>query len=166
MPATIARMTANVEIRPATTGDLGGVGAIYDDAVATSIATFDLEPPAPAYWHDRLDDMLVAVTGGSVVGYAYGGTYRPRAAYRRTRETSVHLAEAARGQGLGRRLYDELLTRLARDGAHTVLAVVALPNPASVALHVACGFEQVGLLREVGHKLGRYVDTAIYQRML
>ena len=91
--------------------------------------------------------------------------YRPRPAYARTRETSVYLAADARGRGLGRLLYDALLARLRDDGVHTAVALVALPNDASLALHRACGFAQVGVLREVGRKFGRWVDTAWLQLM-
>ena len=79
-----------------------------------------------------------------MVGYAYSSSYRPRPAYARTREVSVYLDDSARGQGLGRQLYDELLGRLRADGVHQVLAVIALPNDASEALHRACGFARVG----------------------
>jgi phosphinothricin acetyltransferase len=78
---------------------------------------------------------------------------------------SVYLDPSSRGQGLGRLLYVELLGRLRADGVHQVLAVIALPNDASEALHRAFGFEPVGTLREVGHKFGRFVDTAWWQRL-
>ncbi|GAA5149727.1 GNAT family N-acetyltransferase [Nocardioides marinquilinus] len=168
---------SDVRVRAAVEADLPAVKAIYDVQVAGRIATFDLEPPPLSYWSARLaseargDHLLVAVDGtlsGSddVLGYAYSSSYRPRPAYDRTREVSVYLADGARGRGLGRALYDDLLARLADDDVHTVLAVVALPNPASEALHRACGFERVGVLPEVGHKLGRRIDTALYARVL
>jgi phosphinothricin acetyltransferase len=159
-------------IRPATEADLPSVKAIYDHQVQTSIATFDLEPPPIDYWRARLestetgDHLLVASEGDVVWGYAYSATYRARPAYSRTRETSVYLAADAVGRGLGRSLYDELLTRLRADGVHTVLAVIATPNPASEALHRACGFERVALLPEVGNKFGRWIDTAFWALVL
>jgi phosphinothricin acetyltransferase len=160
------------EIRPATSADLPGAGAIYDEQVRTGISTFDLEPPPASYWQHHLestepgDHFLVAVDGDEVVGFAYASAYRPRPGYRLTRETSVYLAAGARGRGLGRRLYDDLLARVAADGIHVVLALVALPNPASVALHEACGFEHLGTMREVGRKFDQWLDTAWYQRVL
>ena len=159
-------------VRPATDADLPAVAAIYDEQVLTGISTFDLEPPPPSYWERRLASrepghhLLVADDAGDVVGFAYASDYRPRPGYRLTRETSVYLAEQARGRGLGRRLYDDLLARLAADGMHVALALVALPNPASVALHEACGFEHLGTMREVGRKFDRWLDTAWYQRIL
>jgi len=160
-------------IRTATTSDLDAVAAIYDHEVAHSIATFDQEPRPRSYWEARLgsdepgDHLLVAEDPElGVVGYAYSSAYRPRPAYRHTRESSVYLAEAARSRGLGRALYDRLLDRMRADGVHTVIAVIALPNPASVALHEAVGFRHVGTLTEVGHKFGRWIDTAWFELRL
>jgi L-amino acid N-acyltransferase YncA len=159
-------------IRPATAADLAGAAAIYDEQVRNGISTFDLESPPVAYWEHHLDstepgdDFLVADRDGEVVGFAYSSSYRPRPGYRLTRETSVYLAEQARGEGLGRRLYDDLLARVAADGIHVALALIALPNPPSIALHEACGFDHLGTMREVGRKFDRWLDTAWYQRIL
>lgn len=160
------------DVRPASAPDLPGAGAIYDEQVRTGISTFDLEPPPPGYWEHHLrstepgDHFLVADDAGEVVGFAYSSAYRPRPGYRLTRETSVYLSERARGQGLGRRLYDDLLDRVSADGIHVALALVALPNPASIALHEACGFEHLGTMREVGRKFDRWLDTAWFQKVL
>jgi phosphinothricin acetyltransferase len=152
--------------------DVPGVAAIYDEQVRTGISTFDLDPPPSSYWHDLVDSsrpgdhFLVAESDDGVVGFAYAGTYRPRPGYRLTRETSVYLADHVRGHGLGRRLYDDLLPRLRTDGMHVALALIATPNPASIALHESCGFEHLGTMREVGHKFDRWIDTAWYQLTL
>ena len=164
-------MTPAARIRPATEGDLPTIKGIYDIQVREGIATFDVEPPPLAYWQQRLQstepgDRLLVADGDGVVGYAYSSAYRPRPAYRSTRETSIHLAPAAQGRGLGRRLYAELLAGLRADGMHRALAVVALPNPASRALHRACGFTSAGVLHEVGHKFGRWIDTEWWQLRL
>jgi L-amino acid N-acyltransferase YncA len=158
-----------VTVRSADPADLPRIAAIYEEQVRTAISTFDLEPRPMSYWEARLtseepgDHVLVADSpSGEVVGYAYSSSYRPRPAYARTREVSVYLDAGARGQGLGRRLYDELLARLRADGVHQVLAVIALPNDASEALHRVCGFSRVGLLPEVGWKFGRWIDTAVW----
>ena len=157
-----------VTVRTADTSDLPRIAAIYDEQVRTAISTFDLEPLGLDYWEARLastapgDHLLVALADSDVVGYAYSSSYRPRPAYARTREVSVYLDDSARGQGLGRQLYDELLRRLRTDGIHQVLAVIALPNDASEALHRACGFSRVGVLPEVGSKFNRWIDTALW----
>lgn len=156
--------------RTATAADLPAIAAIYNDAVERTVASFDTEPRPPEHFADRVsstrpgDHVLVVEEDGVVLGFASASTYRPRAAYDGTRETSVYLHEDARGRGLGRALYTELLSRVDADGIHTCLAVIAAPNPASEALHAALGFEQVGLLREVGRKFDRWVDTALWQR--
>lgn len=166
-------MPHDITVRSAGEEDLAPIAAIYNHEVANSIATFDLEPPTTGYWRDRLtsdhpgDHLLVAEhDDGGVLGYAYSTAYRVRPAYRETRETSVYLDASARGRGIGRMLYRSLLDRLAECGMHTAVALVALPNPASVALHESLGFEHVGTMREVGHKFNRRIDTAWYQRIL
>lgn len=158
-------------IRTATEADLVAMARVYTEAALTSVATFDVDPQPPEHFAARVasrrpgDHVVVAEEGGVVVGMAYAVPYRPRPAYDLTRETSVYLGPAARGRGLGRQLYAELLRRVDGDGIHVCLAVIAQPNPASEALHRSVGFEPVGTLREVGRKFDRWVDTALWQRI-
>ena len=166
-------MCADFVIRPAGEADLSDIAAIYAHEIAHSIATFDLEPPDGSYWHEKLagnhpgDHLLVAVDQDEdVVGYAYSWSYRPRPAYSLTRETSIYLDPSVRGRGIGKALYPALLDSMAESGVHTAVALVALPNPGSVSLHTYCGFEQVGLMREVGYKFDQWIDVAWFQRML
>ncbi|MEO6145390.1 MAG: N-acetyltransferase family protein [Dermatophilaceae bacterium] len=159
-------------IRPAQPPDLAAVGAIYATSVRTGVATFDVEEPPLAYWQGKLDScavgdhFLVACDHDELLGFAYSGAFRSRPAYCRTRETSVYLAPAATGRGLGTRLYTELLDLLRTAGVHLVVAVVAQPNPASNALHRKVGFTEVGTLDEVGYKFGAYVSTTWFQLRL
>jgi phosphinothricin acetyltransferase len=166
-------MSDDPVVRPAREADLPAIAEIYNHEIANSVATFDLEPPAGDYWHKRLagahegDHLLVAVDADQdVVGYAYSWSYRPRPAYSLTRETSIYLDPSVRGRGIGRMLYPALLDTMADSGVHTAVALVALPNPGSVALHKACGFEHVGSMREVGYKFDQWVDVEWYQKML
>lgn len=166
-------MSPEFETRIAVEHDLPRIASIYNAAVENSTSTFDLEPPDIEYWHARLagdhpgDHLLVAVDAGDdVVGYAYSWSYRPRPAYELTRETSIYLHEGARGRGVGRMLYPALLETMAVSGVHTAVALVALPNRASQALHEFCGFERVGTMREVGRKFDQWIDVAWYQKML
>lgn len=159
--------------RLATESDLEHVSRIYSHAVETSISTFDLEPPDLDYWRERLDGqhpgdhLIVAVDErDDVVGYAYSWSYRPRPAYDLTRETSIYLDQSVRGEGVGKLLYEALLETLSISGVHTAVALVAQPNPASEALHRACGFEEVGTLRQVGRKFDQWIDVTWFQRML
>lgn len=159
-------------IRPATEGDLPAIADIYGHEASTGTSTFDTEPRSVAEWRRRLaisdegDHLLVGVARGTVVGYARSAAYRDKPAYRHTRETSIYLSPDAQGQGLGRQLYGDLLTLLATEGVHLAVAAVALPNPASTALHRACGFAEVGVMREVGRKFGTWIDVAWWQKPL
>jgi len=159
-------------VRTATESDLPAIAAIYDEEVRHGMSTFATEPPGSEYWRERLhsshpgDHVLVAQQDGEVLGYAYSSGYRPRAAYARTRETSIYLASSARGAGVGRKLYDGLLGLMRADGVRLVVAVIAVPNPGSRALHRACGFRHAGTLHEVGHKLGRWIDTELWELRL
>lgn len=159
-------------VRPATEADVDAIGTIYAHHVRTGHATFELEPPAAERWLAKLasdhpgDHLLVAVDDRDLLGYAYSSAYRDRAAYTNTREVAVYLAPDATGRGVGRALYDVLLAELERAGVHTALAVIALPNDASEALHRACGFEPLGVMREVGRKFDRWIDVGWWQRML
>ncbi|HET9500936.1 MAG TPA: GNAT family N-acetyltransferase [Marmoricola sp.] len=160
--------------RAATEADLHAIAAIYNHAVEHTTATFDLEAPDVDYWRARLDGqspgdhLIVAVDEEDdvPVGYAYSWSYRPRAAYDPSRETSIYLDERVRGHGVGKLLYPALLETMSISGVHTAVALVALPNPASEALHRGCGFEEVGRLREVGRKFDQWIDVKWYQRML
>ena len=164
---------ADVTVRAAVAADVPAIAAIYGHAVRTSVATFDVTDPEPGYWQAKLDSphpgdhVLVAEDAdGQVVGYAYSGSFRPRPAYDRTRETSVYLAPEAVGRGVGTALYTRLLELLREGGVHLAVAVVAQPNPASDALHRSLGFREVGTLEEVGHKFGTWVSTRWYQLLL
>jgi L-amino acid N-acyltransferase YncA len=156
-------------VRSAVPADIPAIAAIYGHAVRTSVATFDVMDPPFSYWRDKLsstelgDHVVVVETSAAVVGYAYSSAFRPRPAYARTRETSIYLAPEAVGRGLGRLTYTHLLSLLRADRMHCAVAVVAEPNPASVALHESLGFDLVGVLREVGRKFDRWVDTRWYQ---
>lgn len=161
-----------MKIRAAGEADLTGIAAIYGHEARTGIATFDTEPRSLEQWRERLestkagDHLLVATDDETILGYAHSSAYRAKPCYSATRETSIYLTTDAQGQGLGRQLYDDLLGWLVADGIHTVVAAIALPNPASQALHRACGFEEVGVMRHVGRKFDRWIDVLWLQRVL
>jgi phosphinothricin acetyltransferase len=109
----------------------------------------------------------VADAGGRVAGYAYAGPYRPRLAYRDTVENSVYLRSDAMGRGIGKRLLDVLLGECEARGFRQMVAVVGdSSNLASIRLHERAGFQLVGVLRSVGYKHGRWLDTVLLQRAL
>jgi L-amino acid N-acyltransferase YncA len=162
-------------IRDATEHDAEACAAIYAPYVADTAITFEYEPPSAAEMARRitaarrthawvvLEDSRVD-GGGRVVGYAYAGPYKERAAYRWTCEVSVYLESGRRRGGTGRALYEALFDRLAQRGFRTLVAVMTLPNEASEGLHRALGFEPVGVFRRVGWKHGAWRDVAWVQR--
>lgn len=168
---TGASGTAAVSVRPAVPGDLPAIAAIYGPYVEGSLITFETEPPDAATWRERLDALatrglpfLVAESGGAVVGYAYAGPWKERAAYRHTVENAIYLASEAKGRGVGRVLLDALLAACAEAGMRQVIAVIAdTGDPVSVRLHARRGFREVGRLERVGFKHGRWVDTVLMQ---
>lgn len=167
-------MTAPPSVRRATPDDLSAVAAVYAPYVESSVATFETEPPDAAAWRARFDGVvarglpfLVAESAGAVVGYAYAGPWKERAAYRQTVENAIYLAPGATGRGVGRLLLEALLAACVEAGVHQVIAVIAdTGEAASVRLHARCGFREVGRLERVGFKHGRWVDTVLMQRGL
>ena len=158
-----------VHVRDATEADLPAVAAIYAYETHYSYSTFETEERPLQAWAHKLHGhypFVVAEEEGRVLGYAYASEFRERPAYHRTVETSVYLDRDARGRRIGSMLYDDLLARLVGNGFHTALALIALPNDASIQLHLRAGFEHVGTLREVGDKQERMIDVGVYQRML
>lgn len=154
---------AGVVVRPALRSDAAPVADVYAHYVRRSWATFEEQPPTAAEMAQRIESAprlpwLVAERGGAVVGFAYAGVHRPRAAYRWTVETSVYLRPDECGRGTGRTLYLPLLQHLRDLGYVVAMACIAAPNPASVALHASLGFTDVGLVPRVGHKLGAWRD--------
>lgn len=163
-------------VAPATPADLERVADIFAHYVWNTAVTFEQTPPTVADWHRRLADLadlglpfLVARADGEVAGYAYAAPWRRKPAYRHTVEDSVYLATGRTGQGLGRGLLGELLTRCGQAGARQVVAVIAdagADSAASIALHRSFGFAHAGRLTGVGHKHGRWIDTVLMQRDL
>jgi L-amino acid N-acyltransferase YncA len=157
-------------IRPAGAADLGSIAEIYAHYVEQTYITFDLDAPTREQWQTRWETALadnhpwlVCERDGAVVGYATSSSYRPKPAYATTVETTVYLVPGAAGEGLGRALYSALIELLRERAFHSAVALIALPNAASVGLHEALGFRAAGLLTEVGHKLGDWRDVGYWQ---
>lgn len=161
-----------LSIRTATPNDAPALLKIYAPYVRDTAVSFEMDVPSLAQFEGRIAKALetwswiVAEQGGQVVGYAYGVMHRERAAYQWVVETSVYLDPSAQGQGLGKALYAELLARLAARGFCSAMAVVVLPNAASVRLHKSMGFRQIGVVERSGWKFGAWHDTACFQCQL
>jgi phosphinothricin acetyltransferase len=157
-------------IRPARDDDFTAITAITNHYITTSAIHFAYQPLAEAdllaMWHGYRERFpwLVIEDAGQVAGFAKAGTWRDRAAYAWTAETGVYIADAARGRGLGRRVYVALLEELERRGFRSAVAGITMPNDVSTALHVALGFESVGTVRDAGWKLGAWRDVAFWQK--
>ncbi len=153
-------------------GDAPTCAAVYAPYVLDTAVTFESDPPSSVQMAERIahalrsHSWLVVEVDGRVAGYAYGGPYKPRAAYRWACEVSVYLEPGRRRTGAGRVLYEALLARLAERGFRTAVAGMTLPNNASVGLHRAMGFQPVGVYREIGWKHGAWHDVAWVQRSL
>jgi phosphinothricin acetyltransferase len=163
---------ADVELGSGSVEDLEAISEIYGHYVRTSAISFDLEAPSASWrreWFSRFDTqgphrLLVARDDGRTVAYTASVSYRPRAAYAPSVETSVYVAPSRVGQGLGSALYEVLLAELEGEDVHRAYAGIAMPNAASVRLHERFGFRRAGYYTEQGRKFGRYWDVAWYER--
>jgi len=154
--------------------DVPAIAAIYADAVTNGTASFELTAPDVAEMAARRATLLkggypyiVAERDGTVLGYAYAGAYRPRPAYGATVENSIYVSPAAKGQGIGKALLARLIVEAEARGFRQMIAVIGdSENHASRALHASLGFELTGVLRSVGWKHGRWLDSVLMQRSL
>ncbi len=168
-------MPPRIATRLATIDDAAAIRAIYNHEVENHTTTLDMVPRS-------LDDQrtwiaqrsgafsaVVAVAGDeadAVVGFASMSPYRERAAYSPTVEDSIYVSRAHGGAGIGRLLMNDLIETARGSGFHSMVARIEASGAASRALHRACGFELVGIERQVGRKFGRWLDVAIMQLML
>lgn len=165
----------SVTVREATPADLAAITAIYGHHVLHGAGTFEEVPPTEAEMAGRVAAVqqagcawLVATDAtGAVLGYGYFAPFRPRSAYRFTAENSVYVRDDIRGQGVGKGLVAELLARAEAKGIRQMVAVIGdSENAGSIGLHVSLGFRQVGVLKAVGMKFGRWVDVVQMQKAL
>jgi phosphinothricin acetyltransferase len=159
-------------LRPASLDDAAALRDIYNLEVETSVATFDLVPRSledqRAWLAARSGAFatIVATDGDGVIGFAALSPYKERAAYRTSVEDSVYVRRDCQGLGVGRALLSHVVGVAAASGFHTVIARIEAGGAASRALHAACGFELVGIERQVGRKFNRWLDVAIMQHLL
>jgi phosphinothricin acetyltransferase len=161
-----------VELRLARSDDAEATRNIYNAEVTGSTVTFDLVPRSLDEQREWIGErsgamaVVVAEEAGEIVGFGALSSYRSRPAYATTVENSVFVHRDHRGKGVGRRILEELL-RLASDhGFHNVIARIVGDNAASIRVHEACGFELVGVEKEVGRKFGRWLDVVELQKLL
>lgn len=161
-----------MDVRLATLDDAEPIRAIYNVEVLTSTVTFDLVPRSleeQRAWlsaRSGVHAVLVAEAVGEVVGFGSLSPWRDRPAYSTTVEDSVYIHRDHRGRGVGKALLTRLVDTATAHGFHACMARIVGGHEASIALHEACGFEIVGTEREVGRKLGRWLDVVLMERML
>jgi len=161
-------------IRPAIASDIDAIAAIYAYHVNHSTGTFETEAPDNVEMTRRWKEVearslpwLVAEEHGEITGYAYAAPYRSRAAYRHTVEDSIYVRADRVGAGLGKLLMSALITAAQACDMHQMVAVIGdSANHPSISLHRQFGFCDAGLLRAVGFKFGRWLDTVLMQRNL
>lgn len=159
-------------MRQADPSDAESLLTIYAPIVETTAISFEAEPPTPEDFAQRIErglrryPWLLAERGGSVLGYAYAGSFRGRHAYRATAEVTIYTAPLGRRRGLGRALYSALFESLRACRIHSAVAAIARPNAISEAFHLALGFEPAGVVPRAGYKLGDWHDVAFFTLQL
>jgi phosphinothricin acetyltransferase len=163
-------MTAHIRLARETDAD--AIAAIYAPIVEATVISFETVAPDRREMARRMDETLrrypwlVCELGGQVAGYAYASRHHERSAYQWSVNTTVYIDAGRRGLGVGRGLYLSLFGILVAQGYFSAYAGVTLPNPASVGLHEAMGFEKVGVYRNVGFKFGAWHDVGWWQLAL
>lgn len=159
-------------IREATVDDIASILEIYNDAIAHTTATFDLDQQTvdeKKVWFqqfDRKHPLFVAELNHRVVGYSSLSPFNKKEAYARTVENSIYVHHEARGKGLAKQLLEKLITSAKELEHHSIIALITKGNEVSVKLHKQYDFEYVGVLREVGSKFGEWQDVYFYQLIL
>lgn len=160
------------EIRTAAPDDAARIAEIYNWYVENTWISFEEAPVSELEIRDRMQrtgsarPWFVLQQEGRVMGFAYGGEFRSRTAYRFSVETTIYIDRQLLGQGAGTRLYNRLIDSLRDADVHVLLAAIALPNPASVALHEKLGYRKIGQLLQVGRKFDQWIDVGYWQLLL
>ncbi|NYF80414.1 GNAT family N-acetyltransferase [Granulicella arctica] len=159
-----------MQIREAVLSDIGEITEIYNEILRTSTAIYNDRPVTledrVAWWEGRREKgfpVLVAMDGSSIAGFATFGEFRSWPGYRFTVEVTVHLHASSRGQGIGRRLLEELIKRARSMEKHSMIAAVDSENTGSLRFFERFGFQRVAHLREVGYKFDRFLDLILLQ---
>lgn len=159
-------------VRDCTDNDIAAMCEIYNFYVENSLCTFEETVINETEMQSRVSattlsyPWLVCEEDGVVRGYAYATAWKSRSAYRNSAEVTVYVNPQQMGKGFGKALYQTLESKLTQQNRHALLAGIALPNPASIALHEKLGFEKVAHLKQVGFKLGKWVDVGYWQKIL
>ena len=158
-----------MEIRNVNLTDAAQIAEIYNYYIKNTHQTFETEPLSAEEMRERISDIsenypyLVAEEDGEIYGYAYATQFKLRQAYEFSAEVSIYVKNEAKQKGIGTRLYDRLFEELKETDIHAIIAGISLPNDGSVRFHEKLGFNKVAHFREVGYKLGRWVDVGYWE---
>jgi phosphinothricin acetyltransferase len=161
-----------MELRLARIEDAEAIRDVYNVEVVSSTVTFDLVPRTLDEQREWLSArsgahaVVVAEDGGVVLGFGSLSPYKDRPAYSTSVEDSVYVHRDHQGRGIGTALLAELVQVATAHGFHAMFARIVGGHEASIALHAACGFEEVGVEREVGRKFGRWLDVMVLEKLL
>jgi L-amino acid N-acyltransferase YncA len=161
-----------MNIRKAIDTDCRAIAEIYNYYIANTIISFETSPVSLENMEKRIKeklakyDWLVGEVDEKIIGYAYYGAYKERAAYDRTIESTIYVDHGHVGRGYGRRLYQHLIESAADHGFCEMIGLIALPNPGSTELHAKMGFIEAGVLKNVGYKFDRFIDVGLWQKSL
>jgi phosphinothricin acetyltransferase len=159
-----------IVIRDVSETDAARIAEIYGHHVLHGTASYEVEPPSVTETIEKIRRIkargwpfLVAEAEGDVAGYAYATQFRDRAAYRFTAEDSIYVDVQRMGAGIGKALLQALMKRSSAGGFRTMVAVIGGAEPGSIGLHAGLGFVEVGRLKQVGFKFGRWLDSVYMQ---
>lgn len=170
----MAESKENISIRDVSDADMARVQEIYADEVLHGVSSWEETPPDQEELTRRRDSIIaggypyrVAEKDGQVLGYSYASSYRPRPGYRYTVENSIYVHKSARGLGIGRILLEDLIEQCEAKGFRQMIAVVGdSDNLPSIDFHLRMGFHKAGVIKSIGFKFGRWMDSVILQRPL
>ncbi|MDQ3064295.1 MAG: N-acetyltransferase family protein [Acidobacteriota bacterium] len=160
-----------MNIRHAKPEDAGQIAEIYNYYILNTHHTFETEPLSAEEMLERVVEIcesysyLVAEENGEILGYVYATQFKLRQAYKHSVEASIYVKNQAKQKGIGSQLYEKLLAELAETDVHAIMAGISLPNEASVKFHEKLGYEKVAHFKEVGYKLGRWVDVGFWEML-
>ena len=160
-----------MNIRRAKSDDAGQIAEIYNFYILNTHHTFETEPLSAEEMRERVAEIcenypyLVAEENGEILGYVYATQFKLRQAYKHSVEASIYVKNQAKQKGIGSKLYEKLLAELAETDVHAIIAGISLPNEASVKFHEKLGYEKVAHFKEVGYKLGRWVDVGFWEML-
>jgi phosphinothricin acetyltransferase len=156
-------------IRKAQLADAAQIGEIYNYYIKNTHHTFETEPLSVEEMQRRIGEIsekysyLVFEEDGEILGYAYAAPFKLRQAYAYSAEASIYVKNDAKQRKIGTQLYVRLFDELAETDVHAIFAGIALPNDASIVFHERLGFEKVAHFKEVGYKLGRWIDVGYWE---